>query len=391
MMPPVTRGRRIVIWSLLVAGALCAVLTIFSVWAARQLLNNDRWHDTTTALVADPAVQTALATYLVDQLYENANPAATLQGVLPPKLQPLAGPAAGALRDPLTKAVQRALSSAPVQNLWDQAATLTHKQFINLVEERGHTLLTTPNGGGVVLDLKALLVKVAQQLGLPITGERLPADAAVIKVLSPDQLHSLQTVVKLLRTLAWVLFALTLIVLGVAVWLARGHRRETLVNAALTAVIAAILVLLLRRIVGNQVVGDLGQTATAQSAALSVWTIGTSVLAQVARTVLLIALLLVLAGWLSGPAKWATSLRRLARPALIGSPMMVHGVVLAVLLGILALGIIPAIQTFIAALLLVIVAVAGTELVRRAALADVEADPAATAPPAVPPAGPAAA
>ena len=364
-----SRGRRIGIWALLVTGAVAAVLTIFAVWAARQLLDEGRWHDTTTALVADPAVQSALATYLVDQLYENADPTATLQDALPPGLQGLAAPAAGALREPLVRAVERMLASPAFQGLWDKAATLTHQQFINLVEERG-TALRTPQGGGVVLDLKALLVQVGQRLGLPLTGDRLPADAGVIRVLTPDQLDAMQKGVNLLRILAWGLLALTVVLLGAAVWLAKGRRRETLVSAALTIVIAAILVLLLRRIVGNQVIGDLGSTATGREAASAVWQIGTSVLAQVARTLLLLAIVLLLAAWLAGPGRWALRLRGWARPALVGSPGMVHGVVLAVLLAILALGIIPSIRTLAAAILLIIVAVGGVELVRRAALSD---------------------
>lgn len=364
-----SRGRRIGIWSLLIAGGVAAVLTIFAVWAARQLLDEDRWHDTTTALVADPAVQTALATYLVDQIYENADPAATLQDALPPALQGLAAPAAGALRDPLVRAVQRILASAAIQGLWDTAATLTHQQFVNLVEERG-TALRTPQGGGVVLDLKALLVQVAQRLGLPLTGDRLPEDAAVITILTPDQLDAMQKVVNLLRILAWGFLALTIVLLAAAVWLAKGRRLATLVNAALVVIIAAILVLLLRRIVGNQVIGDIANTTTGQDAATAVWQIGTSVLAQVARTLLLLAVVLLIAGWLSGPAAWACRFRGWARPALVSSPGMVHGVVLAVLLAILALGIIPGIRTLAAAILLIVVAVGGVELVRRATLSD---------------------
>jgi hypothetical protein len=364
-----SRGRRIGIWALLVAGGIAAVLTIFSVWAARQLLDEDRWDDTTTALVADPAVQTALANYLVDQLYDNVDLSGRLQQVLPPRLDPLAGPATGALRDPLTNAVQRLLASPPVQNAWNKAASLTHQQFINLVEERGKAL-RTPNGGGVVLDLKVLLVEIGQKLGLPITGERLPAGAGVITILTPNQLHAMQTIVNLLRILAWGFLALTVVLLAAAVWLARGHRREVLVNATLTVIIAGILVLLLRRIVGNQVIGDLGGTATSQAAANQVWWIGTSVLAQVARTLLLLAIVLLIAGFLAGPAKWATRVRAWARPALVNSPGMVHGAVLAVLLGILALGIIPSVRTLAAAILLIIVTVGGVEMVRRAALAD---------------------
>jgi hypothetical protein len=318
-------------------------------------------------------VQSALSNFLVDQLYENIDLSGELEAVLPPRLDKLAKPAVGALREPLTEAVQRLLASPPVQEAWNRAAALTHQQFINLVEERGKAL-RTPDGGGVVLDLKVVLVQIGQKLGLPITGDRLPADAAVIKILTPDQLDAMQKIVNLLRILAWALLAVTVILLAAAVWLARGHRRETLVNATLTVIIAAILVLLLRRIVGNQIVGDLGRTATGQEAATEVWRIGTSVLAQVARTLLLLAFVLLIAGLLSGPGRWAQRFRAWARPALVHSPGMVHGAVLVVLLAILALGIIPSVRTLAAAVLLIIVTVGGVELVRRTATSDEQND-----------------
>lgn len=373
-----SRGRRIGIWSLLIAGGIAAVLTIFAVWAARQLLDENRWNDTTTALVASPPVQAALANYLVDQLYENVDLSAQLQEILPPRLDALAKPAVGALREPLTEGVQRLLASPAVQELWDKAASLTHQQFINLIEERGKAL-RTPDGGGVVLDLKVLLVEIGQKLGLPITGDRLPEDAGVIRILSPDQLDAMQKVVNLLRTLAWGLLALTVVLLGAAVFLAKGRRREVLINATLTVIIAGILVLLLRRIVGNHIIGDLGRTATGQEAATEVWKIGTSVLAQVTRTLLLLAFVLLIAGFLAGPGKWAQKFRGWSRPALVNSPGIVHGAVLVVLLGILALGIIPSVRTLVAAVLLIIVTVGGVELVRRAAIAD---EAAASPPPA---------
>jgi hypothetical protein len=113
MMAPMQlpRGRRVAIYALLVAGAIVAVLAIFSVWTARQLLQEESWDETTQAFIADEAIHTALATYLVDQVYENADPAAKLQAALPPRLQPLAAPAAGALREPAVRAVQRLLDA----------------------------------------------------------------------------------------------------------------------------------------------------------------------------------------------------------------------------------------------------------------------------------------
>jgi hypothetical protein len=363
-----SRGRRAAIYSLLVSGAIVAVLAIFSVWTARQLLQEESWDETTQAFIADEAIHTALATYLVDQVYENADPAAKLQAALPPRLQPLAAPAAGALREPAVRAVQRLLDAPRLQALWNQAASVTHDQFIALVNNESR--FVTRSGNAVVLDLRPLLSAVGDRLGLPIDGSRLPQGTGVIKIMDAQQLDAMRTVVKLLKTLAIVLFLLTLVLLGIAIWLARGHRREITAAAALSLIVAAIVVLLLRRVVGNQVIADLANTATGQDAANSAYAIGTSLLVQIARTLLMLAVVLLLAAWLSGPATLALRVRAFLRPALAARPEMVHGVVLAVLLALLAIGLVPGIRTAIAALLLVVVAVAGVEMVRRQALRD---------------------
>ena len=55
----------------------------------------------------------------------------------------------------------------------------------------------------------------------------------------------------------------------------------------------------------------------------------------------MLALLLLLGAWLAGPAKLALRVRTFLRPALTARPEIVHGVVLAVLLALLAIGIVP--------------------------------------------------
>jgi hypothetical protein len=371
MMPSasLSRRRRIGIWTAVVAGAIVAVLAIFAIWTARQLLSDSNWTRTNSALIGDPAIQSVLADYLVDQLYTDAGLTDRVQSVLPPRLQPLAAPAAGALREPLTRAVRRLLDGPRFQALWTTAAQLTHRQFINLVDERGKAL-RTPAGGGVILDLRPILTRISDQLGIPLTAAAANGTNGIITILTPQQLSGLQKAVKLLRTLAIFLFLVSIALFGVAVLLARGHRREILTASALAVVIAAILVLFVRRLGGNLVVSHLAKTDSVADAATSAWAIGTSLLAQIARTMLLLAILLAVMAWLAGPAKLAVRFRHWARPALTGEPALVHGVLLAVLLGGLTLGVIPGIQTAAAALLLVLIAVLGVELIRRQAMTD---------------------
>ena len=84
------RGRRYAVRTLLVLATVLAVLSIVAVWANRQLLNAGNWADTSTVLLEDRAVKSAVSSYLIDQVYANVDVSAELARALPPRLKPLA-------------------------------------------------------------------------------------------------------------------------------------------------------------------------------------------------------------------------------------------------------------------------------------------------------------
>ena len=102
---PLSRKRRIVIWALVVLASVLAVVSILTTWVNRQMLDNTAWNKATTQIVQDPEVQTAIATYTIDQLYENVDVGKALSQRLPPNLKQLGPPLAGALEQPATQGV----------------------------------------------------------------------------------------------------------------------------------------------------------------------------------------------------------------------------------------------------------------------------------------------
>src|SRR2546429_4143982 len=108
---PIGRGRRILVQVIIWGTTVLAVVAIFAVWANRQLLNPNNWANTSTKLLEHPAVRTATASYLVNQLYANVDVAGELRSRLPPALQPAAGPLAGALENAAVSAAARVLAN----------------------------------------------------------------------------------------------------------------------------------------------------------------------------------------------------------------------------------------------------------------------------------------
>jgi len=76
--------------ALVLVATVLAFVAIFSLWVNRQALNTDNWTTTSGKLLANKAVQTQVATFVVTQLYANVDVKAELAKRLPAQLQPLA-------------------------------------------------------------------------------------------------------------------------------------------------------------------------------------------------------------------------------------------------------------------------------------------------------------
>ena len=65
---------------------------------------------------------------------------------------------------------------------------------------------------------------------------------------------------------------------SLAVYLARGRRREALRTVSISLIVVGLLVLVLRRLVGNGVIDSLVTDATYKAAALGTWAVATEAL-----------------------------------------------------------------------------------------------------------------
>ena len=122
--------------SMLGLAAVLSVVGIFAVWANRQLLDTGYWTATNTKLLENGAIQNELSSYLTDQLYTNVDVAGEIRSDLPSEFKPLAGPAASGLRTVVEKGIVLALQQPRVQELWRSANEVTHRQFVNLIENK---------------------------------------------------------------------------------------------------------------------------------------------------------------------------------------------------------------------------------------------------------------
>jgi hypothetical protein len=357
-------GHPRVVAALLVVATLLTVVGIFSVWINRQALNTDNWVNTSTKLLQNKEVQEQLALYLSDQLTANVNIEEELQKVLPPKLAPLAAPAAGALEQLAPQAAEKALERPKVQELWASANRAAHESLLKVINGGGPALSTS--GGEVTLNLGTLLEQISEKLGVGgKIAEKLPPEAGQITVLKSDQLSTVQSIAKLIRRLPIVLGLLMILLYGSAIYFAGPRRREALRSVGICLFIAGVVTLILRGWVGKEVVDALAKSESVKPAAEAVWSIGTSLLVTVATSVIAFGILLLIAAWLVGPARYAAWLRRKAAPYVEehrGGAYLVAGLVF---LALIAWAPIHAFSTLLGIILFAVLFALGTEYICR--------------------------
>jgi hypothetical protein len=359
------RSRRRLVTALVVIASLIALLAIFAVWVNRQALHTKEWTETSSELLEKETIRTAIATFVVDELYSNVDVPAELQARLPADAKPLAGPLAGGLREFAQRAAIRALESPRVQLAWEDANREAHEAFVAVVEDKGSAAVTTA-GGDVVLHLRPIVERLADYLGLGgRVVDKLPPDAGELVIMRSDQLDAAQKVTKAIKGLAFVLPLLWIGLAALAVYLARGRRREAIRSVAIGSLAAGILALLVRGAAGDVVTNALAKTAAVKPAIDDAWTVSTSLLTDVAQSVIAVGILLLLVAWLAGQTRPAVAFRRAAAPYMRERPDLTYGV--AALLYLILVVWQPAdiFKRPLALLLLAVLAIVGVEALRR--------------------------
>jgi Short C-terminal domain len=359
-------GRRALPIILIVLATILGVTSVFGLWAKRQLLETETWSTTSEELIQNADVQAALSTFIVTAIYDNVDVEAELADRLPPRLAPLAGPAAGAIRSGADDVALKALEQPRVQQLWVEANAAAQSKLIALIEDEGEFVATT--GGVVTLDLKSLLESVSAQLGLG--GKlvaKLPPEATSVEVMRSSELDAVQKGVKLLKTLGYVLTALALLLYAAAILLAGDRRRTTLRSVGFSLIFVGAVVLFARGAAANLVIDSLSEAASSDAAVTAVFDIGTSLLLETAQSIVAYGIVIVLAAWLAGPTRWATSIRRALTPYL-RQPSYAYGGLAMLLVLVFWWDPVIATHRLVPSLLLIAFAVLGTEMLRRQAI-----------------------
>jgi len=310
-----SRARRRTVKALVVLGSILAFLSVFAIWTERQALNTNDWVDTSGRLIQNEKIRAAVGEYLVDQLYANVNVEKELEGILPGETKELAGPVSGGLRQVAGSGAEEVLKTSTAQDLWKDANRAAHEQLLAVLENKKEAVSTA--NGEVTLNLGSLVTNLADQVGIGAQlAEKLPPDAGQVTILRSDQLKTAQDVVVGIKGLALLLSLLTLLCLGLAIYLSREGRWVTVLFCGVGLVAAGFAVIVFRSVAGGIIVDQLVTEESVKPAAEAAWSISTSLMVSIATTVIVFGVLAGVAGWLGSPTGSARASRRFTAPFL---------------------------------------------------------------------------
>jgi hypothetical protein len=373
-----SKKRGLLVWGLFAVATILLFVSSLTVWAKRQLLDDQAWANSSTQLLANDEVRGAIAQKLSDGLFAQIDVEAQLRERLPPRAQAAAAPLAAALQNNVGPAAANRLLQRPrVQALWQNANKRAHAAVLRVLEGKD----LGPNGnistanGEVTLDLRPAITQLATRLGVE---DKLKANAdptaGQIVLMKSDQLGAAQTAVKILKALSSLLLIAVFALYALAIYLAQGRRRWLLGATGASLVFVGLLIASLRRFVGGVVVDSLVKTQANKHPVSVIWGIETSVLRDIGILLVVYGALVLVATAVAGPNRPALAFRRWLAPIFRHHPVAVWATGIGVFLLLIAVGPRAGNRQLVGLAILAVTAAIAIEALRRQTLREFPED-----------------
>lgn len=303
--------RRYVVPSLIVLGSVLAIMSVVAIWLNRRVVDTDAYVDTVTPLAADPSVQQAVAERLTDELFAAVDVQGRIEETLPAQVSFLAGPATTELRGFVYDQVLKIVESDEFQQIWIEANRRAHDVVMRVLLGEGDTTLQVQDNA-IVLDMGVVIERVKDRLSdAGITffeGTNLGDSAGTYTLVENENLSSIQQLLRLLDTLAWLLPLLAIGSFAGAIGVSTRRWRTIIwigIGVALAAVVAQFAVAELRR----AYIDSLSTAEPGFSAAISTFDLALGTFRDALRYVAVIGILVILIAFITSPAKVAIRIR----------------------------------------------------------------------------------
>jgi hypothetical protein len=381
------RARRRIAVILVVIATFTGILALVSTWVKRQVYDTDQWVATSSALLANDEIRTELADYLTTQIFASGVVQEEVANLLPPRAAPLAGPASSGLSQLFNRAVNQILQTAAIQDLWEQANRAASEAFIAIANDepiatgvlgQAQSKLTEAKAkaGSTTLDLTTIRQEITQKLGIELpkqgfgSGEALQASVeagnaqAGLEIIAPDQISAIQDISRIIEKGSVLLFVVTILLFAIAIAIARDTRLRTLTSVGLSFIVIGLATLTVRKLLGTTLVDQLAATDSVKPAVNATYEIATQLLRTMAVASIAYGIVILLGALLAGPTRPATAIRRRIAPGL-NDPMWASAGTALLILILVWWGPTPALHKPIGILLIAVLLIIGVFALRR--------------------------
>jgi hypothetical protein len=321
---PRRRGRdwrALVAALLIVAGCVLAPLSVVAVWTANQVSDTSRYVANVEPLIKDPAIQNALTDKITSQIVTRINvPALTDQAAAAlaqkglPRISALLRGVSGSLASGVAgfvhSRIHKIITGPRMANAWTQVNRVAHQALVAALSGRGASNgAVGVSNGQVTLDLAPMIVVAKQDLvarGLTIAG-KIPIVHATFALFPSKNLVKAQKAYRLINDLKIVLPIVTLVLLGLGVLTARGHR-PALIGAGL-GLAASMLVLGAALLIARGIYLSSVPASAPADAAAAAFDILVRFVKTALRTLLVVGLIVAAGAFFTGPSAAAVRTR----------------------------------------------------------------------------------
>jgi hypothetical protein len=305
---------------LIVVGCLLAPLSVLAVWTANQVSDTSRYVANVEPLVHDPAIQNALTDKITNEVASNIHvtaytdqAAALLTSKGLPRvgglLKSFAPSISGAVTGFIHSAVHKLVTSPQFARAWVKANTAAHKVLVIALSGQGNGTVGISNGQ-VTIDLGPFINTVKQDLvkrGFTLANN-IPAIHPTFALFSAKYLVKARNAYRLINDLKYVLPILSLLLLALGVYVARGHRRALIgtgLGLAGSMLLLGAGLLIFRGVYLNSVPAS----ALPADAAAALFDTLVRFIKEGLRTILVLGLVVAAGAFLVGPSVTAVRTR----------------------------------------------------------------------------------
>jgi hypothetical protein len=305
---------------LIVVGCLLAPVSVLAVWAASEVGNTGRYVATMEPLVHNPAIQNALTDKITAEIIARLNVASYADqaaAALSSRGLPRAGALLKSVAPSLTsgatgfvrREVHKIVTGPRFAEAWVRANTVVHQELVKALSGQGTSSVSVRNGQ-VVVGLGPFIDVVKQDLvkrGFSLVS-KIPAINPTLTLFSAKYLVKAQSAYRLINNLKIVLPVLTVLLLALGVFVARGRRRALIgtgLGLAASMLVPAAGLYVFRGIY----LGSVPSNVLPPDAAGALFDTLVRFIKEGLRTVLVVGLVVAAGAFLAGPSGAAVSAR----------------------------------------------------------------------------------